>query len=106
MKEYTYEDYLKIKSYEGIARVLVNHEDARDSYRALLIHYYRDIHGMSLDEAFRSDDVINFQSVGRMARRLKAVNHRLQGKNQKKKEEMTEICKQIALDLPVVVEVI
>ena len=106
MKAKTYEDYLKVESYKHTAEVLINHPEARESYKMLLIHYYHDVYGMTLDEAFRSDEVINFQTIGRMARRLKAVNPKLQGENISKKQEMTDICKQIALDIPVVVEVI
>lgn len=83
------------KDFNDIATILLNHNGARKDNRELLIRYYRDVCHMSLDEAFRSNDVLNYGTVERYARLLKAKNHQLRYDKSGKEEEYKDISRQI-----------
>lgn len=92
----------EIKEYQDIANILVNDIGCRRDNRKLFKKYYRDIWGISLDEAFTRNDVPNYQTIERKARLIKAKNPHLKID----KEELVDKYKEIALEIPVVVEVI
>lgn len=70
---------MKVKDRElwnDVQAILKNNMNARKDNRVLLKEYYKSKH-MTLDEAFGSSSVPNYQSVERIARRLKATMHEL-----------------------------
>ena len=98
MDDKTYEELLKVKDYEIIANILLNDVESRKDNRKLIKKYYNKI-GITIDEAFDRNDVLNYQSIERMARLLKAKNHSL--RYEKLKE--VDYYKDLATDIPVAV---
>lgn len=96
----TYEELIKEKEYQDIANILYNNLECRKDNRKLLITYYRNIYGLTLDEAFRRNDIPNYQSIERKARVLKAKNGMLA---YNKNDQVSEY-KQIALETPIAVK--
>lgn len=93
--EKTYKQLIKEKDYNDIAQILINNEAARKDNRVLLREYYLTVHGMTLDKAFKSDRVLNYGTVERYARLLKAKNHKLRYDKSKKEAEYKEISREI-----------
>ena len=99
-RDKTYKDLIKIKGFNNVAKILRNHNEARKDDRVLLRLYYKEIHGLTLDRAFKSDKVPTYGTVERYARLLKAKNPKLRYDKSKKVEEYKEISREI----PVVTE--
>lgn len=88
--------------YQWIAEILQNNNKARKDNRVLLKEFYWRYFGLTLDEAFESNDIPNYQSVERKARQLKSKNPNL--KYDKTKE--VDKYKEIGLDIPIAVRII
>lgn len=91
----------KNKTYNRVAYILENYKEARESNKTVIRLYYM-LEGMTLDEAFRRNDVVNYQTIERMARQIKATNP----KYKVDKSEQEAEYKQIALETPVVVKLL
>ena len=94
-----YDLLIRQKEYKDIANLLYNDIDCRKDNRNLIKRFYKTVYGISIDEAFDRDDVPNYQSIERMARKLKAVNHALR---YDKTQEIDKY-RQIAQEVPVMV---
>lgn len=90
------------KDYQEIANILMNDIEARKDNRKLFIAYYKKVWGISVDEAFKRDDVPNYQTIERKARQLKSLNQSLRYDKGKEVDKY----KEIGLQIPVVVKVI
>lgn len=99
MLDKSYEELIKEKEYNDIANILMNDNEARKDNRILMATYYKKIYGISVDEAFRRNDVTNYQTIERKARLLKSVNHKLRYD----KSKQVEIYKEIGTEMPVLV---
>lgn len=86
--------------YQLILDILVTNKEARFDNRKLLISFYK-AKNMTLDEAFRSDGVLNYQSVERLARKVKENNPKLKVN----KEDQEDYYKQIALENLAIVKI-
>lgn len=91
----------RLQDYQDIADILVNNRDARTNNGMLIKAYYQS-KGLTFEQSLKRNDVLNYQSVERMGRLIKAKNPWL--KSDKSEEEA--IYKDMALELPVVVRLI
>lgn len=94
-KDKSYRQLVKEKDYNDIANILMNNNEARKDNRVLLKAYYKDVHGMTLDRAFKSDKVLNYGTVERYARLLKTKNHKLRYDKRKQEEKYKAISREI-----------
>lgn len=99
MLDKTYDELIKEKEYQDIANILYNNLECRKDNRKLFKTYYRDVYGISVDEALDRNDVTNYQTIERKARKLKEVNHKLRYEKLSQVEEY----KRIALEVPIAV---
>lgn len=90
------------KEYQEIAEILANFSETRKDNRKLIKTYYKQIWGISVDEAFERDDVPNYQTIERKARLLKDKNPFLRYDKSKEVDRY----KEMALELPVAVRII
>lgn len=86
--------------YQLITDILITDKETRFDNRKLLISFYK-AKNMTLDEAFRSNGVLNYQSVDRIARKIKENNPKLKVN----KEDQEDYYKEIALENLAIVKI-
>lgn len=60
-----------------IVKILIENNECRKDNRKLIKEYYKQMYDMSLDEAFDSNEVPNYQSIERYGRLAKAQYEKL-----------------------------
>lgn len=101
MLDKTYEDYIKEEEYKQIADVLLSSDVYRNNNAKAIQCFYKRYYGITMDEAINRLDVPSLFTIERKIRKLKQVNHKLQGKNQSQDD-----FKEIGLEVPYMVKLI